>query len=172
MQDSLLCCGRLPPCLGLIWLYAFILPGTPVGPQWFSSHYQCPTHVRLPLTLLVAHWPQQGTKHTNPLWSQNGSWTIAWHLQHSHEVAQSMSYSSLGINGEDNVQYLFCSECIHLMILFNNLIGTTLRSAGTLNIHVKLIKVIHMPYPPYAIAKGVLLYKTVHMNASDTTYNG
>lgn len=107
MQDSALCCGRLPPCLGLIWLYAFISPGTPVGPWRFNSHYQCPTHVGLPLTVLVAHWPQQGTKHADPLWSQNGSWTIAWHLRYSHEVAKSMSYSVLGNNSEHNEFILF-----------------------------------------------------------------
>ncbi len=110
MQDSVLCCRRLPPCLGLIRLYSFILPDTPVGPLWFNSLYQCPTHVGLPLTVLVAHWPQQGTKHTNPLWSQNGSWTIAWHLQRSHEVAKSMSYSGLGTSSEDNVFILFWKQ--------------------------------------------------------------
>lgn len=44
-----------------------------------------------------------GNQHTNPLWSQNGSRTIAWHLQRSHEVAKSMSYSVLGNNSDDNV---------------------------------------------------------------------
>jgi len=110
MQDSVLCGGWLPPCLGLIRLYGFIVPGTPVGLLWFNSHYQCPTHVGLSLTLPVAHWPQLGTKHTNPLWSQNASWTIVWHLLPSHEVAKGMSYSARGINPADNTQYLSISE--------------------------------------------------------------
>lgn len=105
-QRSLLW-GWLPTCFGPICLYAFILPSTPVGPLQFNSHYQCPTHVCLPPTVLVAHWPQQGAERANPLWSLNGSPTIAWHLEHSHEVTKCTPYSLLGNNREDNVTILF-----------------------------------------------------------------
>lgn len=56
-----------------VWYGCALLfcPALIVGPLWLSSHYQCPTHVRLPLTVLVAHWPQRGTKRTNPPPSQN-----------------------------------------------------------------------------------------------------
>ena len=70
MQNTAHCCGRLPPRLGLIWLCAFFSPDTSVSPLWFDSHYQCPAHVSLPLTVLVAHWPQQETKSTNLMLSQ------------------------------------------------------------------------------------------------------
>lgn len=99
MQDIALCCGRLPPCSGLIWLCVFILPGTPVGLLWFNSHYQCPTYVSLPLTVLVAHWPQRGTKRAKPMLSHNESWTTAWHLQLSFEY---ISFSSPENNTKDN----------------------------------------------------------------------
>lgn len=157
MQDSVLCCRRLLPCLGLIRLCAFILPGTPVGPLWFNSHYQCPTHVGLPLTVLVAHWPQQGSKHTNPLWSQNGSWTIAWHLQHSHEVAKSMSYSAWGNNNEDNAFILFGMQdgLIWWDSQHFNRNHTTLHRKIK---HVTLIKTHTSQITPYAIPNGFPLW--------------
>lgn len=106
--------GWLPTCFGLIWLYAFILLSTPVGPLQFNSHYQCPTHVGLPPTVLVAHWPQQGAERANPLWSLNGSRTIAWHLEHSHEVTKCTPYSLLSNNREDNVTILFLFQDVSI----------------------------------------------------------
>lgn len=106
--------GWLPTCFGLIWLYAFILLSTPVGPSQFNSHYQCPTHVGLPPTVLVAHWPQQGAERANPLWSPNGSRTIAWHLEHSQGVTKWTPHSLLGNNREDNVTILFLFQDISI----------------------------------------------------------
>lgn len=78
--------GMIAAMLGTDMVVLLYFPGTPVGLLWFNSHYQCLTHVGLPFTVLVAHWPQQGTGHANPLWPQYASRTIAWHLRRSQEA--------------------------------------------------------------------------------------
>lgn len=130
----------------------------PAAPLWFNSHYQCPTHVGLSPTLPVAHWPQQGTKHTNPLWSQNTSRTIAWHLLplllvclilHS-ELIRGTIYSIYPVL---NVGWIYG------VALFNNLAGTTLQCARKVNIHITFIQHTHTrQIIPDAIPKGVLHY--------------
>lgn len=168
MQDSILCCGRLPPCLGLIRLYAFILPDTPVGPPWINSHYQCPTHVGLPLTVLVAHWPQQGT-----------STLIHCGLRMDPEQLLGICSTHMRLlrvclilRSEKTVttMYLSCSECRvdHSDDPYNISSGTTLQCTGKLCIHALLISQII----PCAAPMWLKLYKTKYIHASDTTDDG
>lgn len=151
--------------LGTDTVVCFYFTSTPVDPLWFNGHYQCPTHVSLPPTVLVARWPQQGTQRTNPLWSQNGSRTIAWHLRRSHEIAESMSYSAEGNNSEDNVFVFFYPPLdagwINWMILFHHSNRNHTPVHRKIK-HVILIRTHTCHITPYATPEGAPLYKTVY----------